>query len=551
MKHLKLFLSSRSFGLLALLVTLLFCTLRTLYAENKITMGFGDGDPGAVSRNVVVTASNDVSLSGYSLAFTFPKDTLQLAKVSVVGTHVNVLEPQFVAQFIDNNLGIGSLAVIFPAFGAVATPKELPVLPAGAYPRIIARLTFNVKGGAQGGVYPISLRNGIGQPANFNHFSDQGTTIVPEMVDGSFIVEGGNVLSVEKKFSFAGNNGVTVFAYAQHSEPLDGFSVGFIYEKAGLTMSSDATFSGTSLGFELGSRIEQFNFDLDTNFSPTHARSTAQVLFDYLSPFDGQALSPSTEPGVQSVVKYRFNVSLAADDDKQFQELTLHNCFDSGSGCENAPLATDNRFFIGGSGLDPRLEHGKIYFSTGNITGTVVDSVSGSGVGGVLVVADPDGFEGVTDASGSFRISSVIPGQYSLLLSRTGYYSNRQVTAASGDPIEVAGLGADSDIGEIPLFNIPSGGPLRPFQRGFVNNDNNLDLSDAIFLLSHLFQGGLEPGCLLAADFNDDNTLDISDAISLLKFLFGGGTNPPAPFDDCGDDPTSGGDLGCDESLCP
>jgi len=548
MKH---FLSPQTCGLLALCVTFLFCTPLTLYGANKITMGVGSGNPGGVSKHVIVTAANDVALSGYSLAFTFPIDTLELTGVSVVGTHVNVLEPQFVAPFIDNQLGIGSLAVIFPALGPSASINELPPLAPGAYPNIIARLTFNVKGSAQGGIYPLKLRNGIGQPAAFTHFSDRGTTIAPEMVHGSFIVDGGNVLSVEKKFSFAGNQGVTMFAYAQHSAPLDGLSVGLIYAKTGLTMASDATFDGTSLGFELGGQIEQFNFDLDTNFSPTHARSTAQALFDYLTPFDGQSLSPNTEPATQSVVKYRFNVSLAADDTQQFQELTLHNCFDSGSGCENAPLATDNRFFFGGSGLDPRLVHGKIYFSTGNITGTVVDSVSGVGAGAVLVVTDPDEFQATTDASGFFRIDDVTPGQYSLLLSRTAYYSSRQLTTEAGDPIEVTGLGADSDIGEIPLFKIPSGGPVRPFQRGYLNPDNKFDLSDPIFLLSYLFQGGLEPGCFLAGDMNDDTNIDLSDAIWALQYLFGGGTPPLPPFDDCGADPTPSGDLGCDESLCP
>ena len=550
MKQPQHFLSSRNSGLLVLLVALLFCTLRTLDATNTITMGIGFGSPGENTKHVIVMGTNDVALSGYSLAFTFPKDILQLRKVSIVGTHVNALEPQFVAPFIDNQLGIGRLAVIFPALSPSTTPNALPPRAPEDYPRIIARLTFNVKGNAKGGVYPLKLKDGIGQPASFNHFSDQGTTIVPKLVDGIFIVDGGNRLSIENKFSFAGNNGVTMLAYAQHSDPLDGFSVGLIYAKAGLTMASDATFSGTSLGFELGNRIEQYNFDLDTNFSPTHARSTAQALFDYLAPYDGQTLSPSTAPQTQSVVKYRFNVSLAADNTQQFQELTLHNCFDTGSGCENAPLATDNRFFIGGSGLDPHLKHGKIYFSTGNITGTVVDSVSNNGTPAVLITTDPEGYETTSDVNGFFRIENVTPGQYNLLLSRTTYYPSRQLTTESGGPIEVAGLGLDSDVGEIPLFKIPSGGPVRPFKRGFINDDDKFDLSDPIFLLAHLFQGGLDPGCSLAADFNDDGNLDISDAISALKFLFGGGQEPPEPFNDCGHDLTPGGGFGCDESFC-
>jgi hypothetical protein len=195
--------------------------------------------------------------------------------------------------------------------------------------------------------------------------------------------------------------------------------------------------------------------------------------------------------------------------------------------------------------------HGKIYFSTGSITGTVVDSVSGIGVGSVEVVTDPDGFTATTNASGVFTIPDIIPGEYSLLLSRSIYYSSRQLTTEAGDPIEVVGLGADSDIGDIPLFKIPSGGPVRPFKRGFINGDDNFDLSDAIYLLGYFFQGGLEPSCFLAGDFNDDGRLDLSDTISALQFLFVGGAGPMPPFDECGDDPTPGGDLGCDDTFCP
>jgi hypothetical protein len=87
------------------------------------------------------------------------------------------------------------------------------------------------------------------------------------------------------------------------------------------------------------------------------------------------------------------------------------------------------------------------------------------------------------------------------------------------------------------------------FARGKINGDNRVDLSDAIFLLGHLFLGLEAPGCHSAADVNDDGGVDISDAISLFNYLFIGGFLPREPFGLCGQDPTPD-DLSCGISPC-
>lgn len=92
---------------------------------------------------------------------------------------------------------------------------------------------------------------------------------------------------------------------------------------------------------------------------------------------------------------------------------------------------------------------------------------------------------------------------------------------------------------------------LTEFVRTDANDDGMFDLSDPIALLAYVFSGGATPSCLKAADANDDGSVDISDAVAMLAALFTGGVSPPAPFPNCGMDPTPDS-LSCDSfSTCP
>lgn len=79
-----------------------------------------------------------------------------------------------------------------------------------------------------------------------------------------------------------------------------------------------------------------------------------------------------------------------------------------------------------------------------------------------------------------------------------------------------------------------------PFLRGDANADGGVNLADAIFGLSSLFQiGGPKLACLDAGDANDDGNFAISDPVYTLSFLFTlGSPPPPPPFATCGIDPT-------------
>ena len=116
---------------------------------------------------------------------------------------------------------------------------------------------------------------------------------------------------------------------------------------------------------------------------------------------------------------------------------------------------------------------------------------------------------------------------------------------------------------------------------GDVNADGTRDISDAISLLSWLFNGGPAPALLSCpgevsgprnGDTNGDGAIDLSDTIYLLGWLFNGGAEPVAACegrvpdgDYCFyfvisgfhgiDPPLGGGDIICvdcpDSGKCP
>ena len=89
------------------------------------------------------------------------------------------------------------------------------------------------------------------------------------------------------------------------------------------------------------------------------------------------------------------------------------------------------------------------------------------------------------------------------------------------------------------------------FNRGDVDDDGILGVTDAVTLLVRLFGRGQPLQCVEAADGNNDGFVDISDAIAILLYHFLGGAvlaEPGPPGSPCGEDtdaPGSSGDLGC------
>ena len=76
--------------------------------------------------------------------------------------------------------------------------------------------------------------------------------------------------------------------------------------------------------------------------------------------------------------------------------------------------------------------------------------------------------------------------------------------------------------------------------RGDVNGDGAVDTADLSALSAAIFQGGVLPDCLDAADANDDGVIDLSDLSLIGQAAYGGAPNlpelpdcTPDAFDNC------------------
>ena len=100
---------------------------------------------------------------------------------------------------------------------------------------------------------------------------------------------------------------------------------------------------------------------------------------------------------------------------------------------------------------------------------------------------------------------------------------------------------------------VPAAGGTGPvFHRGDADQNDALELTDAIQILGYLFLGSVTkvPQCEDAADADDNGSIELTDAIRVLGYLFlGTGTIPaPGPTENaCGPDPVTdpADPLGC------
>jgi hypothetical protein len=64
---------------------------------------------------------------------------------------------------------------------------------------------------------------------------------------------------------------------------------------------------------------------------------------------------------------------------------------------------------------------------------------------------------------------------------------------------------------------------------GDANQDQEISIADAVFLISYVFKGGPAPVPEYAGDANGDGDVNIADAVYLISYVFKGGPEPVCP----------------------
>jgi hypothetical protein len=65
-------------------------------------------------------------------------------------------------------------------------------------------------------------------------------------------------------------------------------------------------------------------------------------------------------------------------------------------------------------------------------------------------------------------------------------------------------------------------------ERGDVDNNGSLDVSDLTYYVDYLFGGGPGFNCPEHGDIDYNGAQDISDLTFYVEYMFGGGATPPA-----------------------
>ena len=147
------------------------------------------------------------------------------------------------------------------------------------------------------------------------------------------------------------------------------------------------------------------------------------------------------------------------------------------------------------------------------------------------------------------------PGELSVLGMNddsSGLQSRVEFTAETGESYLVRVAGYSGATGDVVLNwrvvepSEPVDGPVH-FMRADANQDGLADLSDAVAILAELFLGeGPRSSCPQSLDVDDNGAIELTDSVYLLTFLFNGGDAPAAPFGSCGWDFSDGG-LVCED----
>lgn len=67
------------------------------------------------------------------------------------------------------------------------------------------------------------------------------------------------------------------------------------------------------------------------------------------------------------------------------------------------------------------------------------------------------------------------------------------------------------------------------YECGDANNDEAMNVGDAVYIINYIFKAGDAPVPPNAGDANCDGTINVGDAVHIINYVFKGGAKPCCP----------------------
>ena len=146
----------------------------------------------------------------------------------------------------------------------------------------------------------------------------------------------------------------------------------------------------------------------------------------------------------------------------------------------------------------------------GSIAGSVIDSDS-LPIANAIVYLNNHEHQDTTIASGLYFLADVEPGYYSLTVEHPGYHDSTLTNVM----VNVGGM-------KNKVIMLSGCG----YVAGDGDGNAQVNISDAVYIISYIFTAGPEPVPYSAGDANCDAMVNISDAVALINYIFAGGAPP-------------------------